>query len=109
MNDSLENQEASQKRISKYLMVIGVAKRSKQLMREAKERGLRPNQVAVVRSKHIKPTTIALEEVRAGKVVFIRLEEKEIEIIEKTDDDLVLPDEVDELIKVNDTSSVQNN
>ncbi|MEW6379390.1 MAG: DNA-directed RNA polymerase subunit omega [bacterium] len=53
---------------SKFQLVIAAAKRSKQIAGEAKARGLSPNQVALVKSKSTKSTTLALEELKAGKV-----------------------------------------
>ena len=53
-------------------MVIAAAKRSKQIANEARVKGLSPNQVAMVRSKSVKPITLALEELKAGKVRYIR-------------------------------------
>jgi len=58
--------------ISKFQTVIAVAKRSKQIASEAKAKGLSPNQVALVRSRFVKSTTLALEELKAGKVRFTR-------------------------------------
>jgi DNA-directed RNA polymerase omega subunit len=57
---------------SKFQMVIAAAKRSKQIASEAKAKGLTPNQVARVKSKSVKPTTLALEELKAGKVQYAR-------------------------------------
>lgn len=53
---------------SKFQIVIAAAKRSKQIASEAKAKGLSPNQVALVKSKYVKPTTLALEELKAGKI-----------------------------------------
>ena len=54
---------------SKFQLVLAAAKRSKQINRMAKERGLPPNQVASIKTKNIKPPTIALLEMKEGKVV----------------------------------------
>jgi|GEM_PF-3091920 len=56
---------------SRFQLVIAAAKRSKQISAEAKTRGLSPNQVALVRSKFTKPVTLALEELKAGKVRYV--------------------------------------
>jgi DNA-directed RNA polymerase omega subunit len=53
---------------SKFQLVLAAAKRSKQINRMAKERGLPPNQVASIKTKNIKPPTIALMEMKEGKV-----------------------------------------
>jgi DNA-directed RNA polymerase omega subunit len=76
MIESQNNQTSKGQLIPKFQLVIAAAKRSKQIAREAKERGLRPNQVAMVESKHIKPTTLAVEEFKAGKVHVTKIEEK---------------------------------
>ncbi|MEW5802608.1 MAG: DNA-directed RNA polymerase subunit omega [bacterium] len=55
---------------SKFQLVIAVSKRSKQIASEAKTKGLSPNQVALVKSRSVKSTTLALEELKAGKVRF---------------------------------------
>lgn len=57
---------------SKFQTVIAAAKRSKQIASEAKAKGLTPNQVAHVKSKSVKPTTLALEELKAGKIQYTR-------------------------------------
>jgi len=57
---------------SKFQTVIAAAKRSKQIASEAKAKGLSPNQVAHVKSKSVKPTTLALEELKAGKIHYSR-------------------------------------
>lgn len=62
---------------SKFKLVLGAAKRSKQLNFMAKERGLPPNQVAQVRTQKIKPPTIALMEILDGKVIIHDKPEKE--------------------------------
>lgn len=54
---------------SKFQLVLAAAKRSKQINYMAKERGLPPNQVASIKTKNIKPPTIALMEILEGKVV----------------------------------------
>jgi DNA-directed RNA polymerase omega subunit len=54
---------------SKFQLVLAAAKRSKQINYMAKERGLPPNQVASIRTKYIKPPTIALLEIMEGRVV----------------------------------------
>ena len=54
---------------SKFQLVLAAAKRSKQINRMAKERGLPPNQVVSIKTKNIKPPTIALMEMKEGKVV----------------------------------------
>lgn len=54
---------------SKFQLVLAAARRSKQINRMAKERGLPPNQVASIKTKNIKPPTIALLEMKEGKVV----------------------------------------
>jgi DNA-directed RNA polymerase omega subunit len=66
---------------SKFKLVLGAAKRSKQLNFMAKERGLPPNQVAKVRTQKIKPPTIALMEILEGKVCVEDKPEKEEEVI----------------------------
>jgi DNA-directed RNA polymerase omega subunit len=76
MKESQNNQTSKGQMIPKFQLVIAAAKRSKQIAREAKERGLRPNQVALVESKHIKPTTLAIDEFRAGKVHVVKSEAK---------------------------------
>jgi DNA-directed RNA polymerase omega subunit len=76
MIESQNNQTSKGQIIPKFQLVIAAAKRSKQIAREAKERGLRPNQVALVESKHIKPTTLAAEEFKAGKIRVTKIEEK---------------------------------
>ncbi|MGA1875768.1 MAG: DNA-directed RNA polymerase subunit omega [bacterium] len=76
MIESQNNQTSKGQLISKFQLVIAATKRSKQIAREAKERGLRPNQVTLVESKHIKPTTLAIEEFKAGKVRIEKPEEK---------------------------------
>ncbi|MGA1840358.1 MAG: DNA-directed RNA polymerase subunit omega [bacterium] len=53
---------------SKFQLVLAAAKRSKQINFMAKERGLPPNQVATIKTKHIKPPTIALMEIVEGRV-----------------------------------------
>jgi DNA-directed RNA polymerase omega subunit len=53
---------------SKFQLVLAAAKRSKQINFMAKERGLPPNQVASIKTKHIKPPTIALLEIMEGRV-----------------------------------------
>lgn len=53
---------------SKFQTVIATAKRSKQIASEAKKRGLSPNEVALVRTNFGKPTTLALAELKAGKL-----------------------------------------
>ncbi|MGA1796626.1 MAG: DNA-directed RNA polymerase subunit omega [bacterium] len=62
---------------SKFKLVLGAAKRSKQLNFMAKERGLPSNQVALVRTQKIKPPTIALLEILEGKVIVQDKPEKE--------------------------------
>ena len=54
---------------SKFQLVLAAAKRSKQINYMAKERGLPPNQVAGIKTKYIKPPTIALMEIIEGKVI----------------------------------------
>jgi DNA-directed RNA polymerase omega subunit len=54
---------------SKFQLVLAAAKRSKQINYMAKERGLPPNQVASIKTKYIKPPTIALMEIMEGRVV----------------------------------------
>ena len=54
---------------SKFQLVLAAAKRSKQINYMAKERGLPPNQVSSIKTKYIKPPTIALMEIMEGKVV----------------------------------------
>ncbi len=69
MKESFEKQGFNQ--CHKFELVIAVAKRSKQIAREAKAKGLSPAEVALVNSsKHIKPTTLALEEFLQGKLHF---------------------------------------
>lgn len=64
-------QESNTQVKSKFQLVIAAAKRSKQIAGEAKARGLSPNQVALVKSKFTKPTALALEEIKAGKVRYV--------------------------------------
>jgi len=66
---------------SKFKLVLGAAKRSKQLNFMAKERGLPPNQVAKVRTQKIKPPTIALMEILEGRVCIVDKPEKEEDTI----------------------------
>ncbi|MGA1790420.1 MAG: DNA-directed RNA polymerase subunit omega [bacterium] len=54
---------------SKFQLVLAAAKRSKQINYMAKERGLPANQVASIKTKYIKPPTIALMEILEGKIV----------------------------------------
>ena len=54
---------------SKFQLVLAAAKRSKQINYMAKERGLPANQVASIKTRYIKPPTIALMEILVGKVV----------------------------------------
>lgn len=56
---------------SKFQLVLAAARRSKQINFMAKERGLPPNQVATLKTKHIKPPTIALAEIMEGRVVSV--------------------------------------
>ena len=64
---------------SKFRLVLAAAKRSKQINYMAKERGLPPNQVASIKTKLIKPPTIALMEILEGKVVnYYKNDKKEI-------------------------------
>ena len=72
---------------SKFKLVLGAAKRSKQLNFMAKERGLPSNQVAQVRTQKIKPPTIALMEILEGKVIIQDKPEQE-------DTDTAAPDAV---------------
>ncbi len=66
--ESTDNKESEPQIISKFQLVIAAAKRSKQIIQIAKKRGITPNQVALVESKSIKPTTLAVEEFRANQV-----------------------------------------
>jgi DNA-directed RNA polymerase omega subunit len=62
---------------SKFQLVLAAAKRSKQINYMAKERGLPANQVASIKTKHIKPPTIALMEILEGKIVNFHKNNKE--------------------------------
>lgn len=53
---------------SKFLFAMAAAKRSKQINRMAKERGLPPNQVASLKTKFIKSPTLSLVELLDGKI-----------------------------------------
>jgi len=77
MKKSTDNKESNPQIISKFKLVIGAAKRSKQILQIAKKKGLTPNQVALVESKCIKPTSLAVAEFRADKVHFISNEKEE--------------------------------
>lgn len=68
MKKSTDNKESEPQIIPKFQLVIAAAKRSKQIIQIAKKRGITPNQVALVESKSIKPTTLAVEEFRANQV-----------------------------------------
>ena len=68
MKKSTDNKESEPQIISKFQLVIAAAKRSKQILQIAKKRGITPNQVALVESKSIKSTTLAVEEIRADQV-----------------------------------------
>lgn len=69
MKESFEKQGFHQHH--KFELVMAVAKRSKQIAREAKAKGLSCAEVSLVSSsKHIKPTTLALEEFLQGKLHF---------------------------------------
>jgi DNA-directed RNA polymerase omega subunit len=57
---------------SKFQTVIAAAKRSKQISSEAKKRGLSPNEVALVRTNFVKSTTLALAELKAGKLRVVK-------------------------------------
>ena len=76
MKKSTDNKESKPQIISKFQLVIAAAKRSKQILQVAKKRGITPNQVALVESKSIKPTSLALEEFRADQVHCRSAEEK---------------------------------
>ena len=58
--------------VSKFQLILAAAKRSKQINRMCKDRGLPPNQVATIKTDFIKPPTIAFKEVLNGKIVFKR-------------------------------------
>jgi DNA-directed RNA polymerase omega subunit len=62
---------------SKFQLVLAAAKRSKQINYMAKERGLPANQVASIKTKYIKPPTIALMEILEGKIVNFSKNNKE--------------------------------
>jgi len=62
---------------SKFQLVLAAAKRSKQINYMAKERGLPANQVASIKTKYIKPPTIALIEILEGKIVNFSKDNKE--------------------------------
>jgi len=55
---------------SKFLFVMAAAKRSKQINRMAKERGLPPNQVSSIKTKGIKAPTIAITEILEGNIEY---------------------------------------
>jgi DNA-directed RNA polymerase omega subunit len=55
---------------SRFRLAMAAAKRSKQLNRMSKERGLPPNQVSASKTKNIKPPTIALVEIMEGKITY---------------------------------------
>jgi DNA-directed RNA polymerase omega subunit len=76
------HQGSKPKMNSKFMMVIAASKRSKQIASEAKAKGLSPNQVSLVRSRFVKPTTLALEELKAGKVRCVRHQDFSSEITE---------------------------
>ncbi len=71
MNE-FSNQGSKNEISSKFLLVIAAAKRSKQIASEAKAKGLSPNEVARVKTKFVKPPTLALEELKAGKIRYSR-------------------------------------
>lgn len=77
MKKSTDNKESKPQITSIFQLVIAAAKRSKQISQVAKKRGLTPNQVALVESKYIKPTSLAVEEFKADQVHYIRNEEQE--------------------------------
>ena len=86
MNNTSDDQKTTD---SIFQLVMAVAKRSKQLNRMSKERGLPPNQVAAIKTKHIKPPTIALDEVVQGKIIYSNEDNKE----ETKDSDALLSEE----------------
>ena len=63
---------------SKFKLVLAAAKRSKQLNRMAKDRGLPANQVAFIKTALIKPPTIALMEIMGGKIEYSYKEKEAI-------------------------------
>lgn len=77
MKKSTDKKQSKPQIISKFQLVIAAAKRSKQLLHIAKKRGITPNQAALVESKSIKPTTLALEEIKADQVHCTSMEEKQ--------------------------------
>jgi len=90
---------------NKYLLATMIAKRANQL-----ENGAKP----LVETKYRKPTLIALEEIKAGKV-FIKekkeplkaedvFHEKESVKVEESEKPEGVPNEVEELVKVEDIS-----
>ncbi|MBN2373548.1 DNA-directed RNA polymerase subunit omega [bacterium] len=81
MNNMPDDQKTTD---SVFQLVMAVAKRSKQLNRMSKERGLPPNQVASIKTRHIKPPTIALDEFMYGKIIISSKASKGVE--EKSDD-----------------------
>jgi len=66
---------------SKFQLVLAAAKRSKQINYMAKERGLPANQVASIKTRYIKPPTIALMEILEGKVVNFYKNNKEDSLV----------------------------
>lgn len=52
----------------KYSYVMAVVKRAKQLRRKAKEKNIPFDEVATVKSNHIKALTVALDEFSAGNI-----------------------------------------
>lgn len=77
MKKPTDNKESNPQIISKFQLVIAAAKRSKQILQIAKKRGITPNQAALVESKSIKPTSLAIEEFRADQVHCIMNEKQE--------------------------------
>lgn len=60
---------------SRYALVMTVARRARQLMKEAAAKGVNPCEVALVNIGNHKPVKLALEEVMQGKVGY-KLREK---------------------------------
>ncbi len=63
---------------SKFFFVMAAAKRSKQINRMAKERGLPPNQVASIKTGFLKAPTIAITEILEGKISYRYVDKKKV-------------------------------
>ncbi len=64
---------------SRYAFVMAVARRARQIMREAQEKGVTPREVSLVKAGAYKPVKLAEEELEQGLVGYtLRLSSKPV-------------------------------